>query len=145
LAVVLKDLDRLVFCRGSGAYSVQERLTARASKVIAVAAAPGAATTQLQKTTCKAGFGLQAGLGLVMKLGQTEDDGAMPLLHCTGAPDIKAGRLYVPQYKGLIGWLLNDGYVGPPVEKAPEAQATKKQVVDMLWQRSEAACGPFFH
>jgi hypothetical protein len=124
--------------------AMQERLTARGSKVIAVAAAPGMATTELQKTTSKAGFALQAALRFVMKHGQSEEDGALCLLQCTAMSDVTPGSLCVPKHKGLVGSILNEGCVGPPIEKVPEAQGTNKRATDMLWQKSEAACGQFW-
>jgi hypothetical protein len=83
-------------------------------------------------------------LQFLMWFGQSEEDGSMPLMHATAAADVKLGGLYVPKHKGLIGMLANDGFRGPPIEKTPEALGSRKSVTDMLWEKSEAACGSFF-
>jgi hypothetical protein len=123
---------------------VQDRLTARGSQVVAVAAHPGASATELQVTSAKAGFGLQGILNFFMIFGQTEEDGSMPLLHATAAAAVKPGGLYVPSKKGLVGFFVKDGMTGPPMEKTPEASCSKLQVTELLWKKSEEACGLFF-
>jgi hypothetical protein len=123
---------------------VQDRLTARGSQVVAVAAHPGISATELQATSVNAGFGLPGLFKILMIFGQTEEDGSMPLLHATAAAAVKPGGLYVPSKKGLAGFFLKDGMTGPPMEKTPEASCSKLQVTELLWKKSEEACGLIF-
>lgn len=126
----------------------QERLTARGSKVKVAACAPGLAATNLQKTTVdrgKGGAGLGLFMGLLMRSAQSAPDGAMPLLHCMLASDLKPGSLVVPGVKGVLGSMMGDGVRGPPTYIEPEPLCKVPASAALLWEKSEAAVGePFF-
>ena len=123
---------------------VQEKLQERASKVVAVCATPGVATTALQITSAGAGYQSQGFMNGFMRFAQTEEDGAMPLLHCIGGA-VPAGKLCSPKNKGLLGCITGDGWTGPPAVKEPEPLGASREAMDLLWEESEKACGPFFN
>jgi hypothetical protein len=121
---------------------MQDKLSAKGSKVKALVAAPGLAASNLQATTAEHGGG--AGLNVLMKFSQSEEDGAMPLLECATAPGLAGGTLVLPGLKGFGGMLFGDGIRGPPVTQRPEPICTSGESKAMLWTASEAAVGPFF-
>ena len=123
---------------------MQAKLQARGSKVLALCATPGVASTQLQHTSTQQGYGKGAFLGIIMRGAQSEEDGTMPLLHCTFEPSLKSGDLVTPRNKGLFGWMTGDGWTGPPTIKEPEPLGAEQDVQDLLWRESEKAVGPFF-
>lgn len=122
---------------------MQNKLAARGSKVVAVCATPGVATTALQTTSTAQGYQSQGAMNSFMRFAQTEEDGTMPLLHCI-AGGVPAGKICTPKFKSLPGWITNDGWTGPPVVKEPEPLGASDEATGLLWEESEAACGPFF-
>ena len=124
---------------------MQDHLDARQSKVIATVAHPGLAASNLQQTTAKNATGFLSGsLNLTMRFAQSAEDGTMPLLSCMCQPGIKPRAFFAPGKKGLLGWITNDTTVGLPKEIPLEPLCTKEESKAMLWEASEAACGPFF-
>jgi hypothetical protein len=120
----------------------QDQLRARGSKVKVFACAPGFAATYLQKNTAENGGVM--GLGAMMRLAQSAADGALPMLECMCSKDLAPGALVVPAYKGLMGRVIGDGVMGPPAVVKPEALCTDSLSAKLLWERSEAAIGPFW-
>lgn len=112
--------------------ALHERLRACGSKVKAVCAAPGLATTHLQVTTA-----MDSGMGSgtwFMRWGQSAQDGTMPLLQACLGKDVASGDFLEPtlmgSMKGPAGKVAKLG----AMEQDPAGKQT-------LWDASEAACG----
>lgn len=95
--------------------------------MIAVAAAPGLAATNLQVTTAATG-----GMGAtwIMRWAQSAEDGTMPLLHACAGTGVASGDLWEPRYM-----------TGPPVKVALEPVCTEPRAAAELWKASEEAVG----
>lgn len=111
--------------------ALAEKLRAAGSKVIALAAAPGLAATNLQVTTAQGG-GMGSGTWF-MRFGQSAEDGAMPLIACVARANVQNGDFYEPVN---LGGLKGLPAKTPLTDKCSNAQATA-----LLWEASEAACG----
>jgi NAD(P)-dependent dehydrogenase (short-subunit alcohol dehydrogenase family) len=120
-------------------FELQRRLEARNAGVIAVAAHPGYAATNLQ------GVGPQQEgnrlMGLVMSLGnrlfaQSDAEGALPSLYAATAPDVEGG-----QYFGPSGFQESRG-APKRVDSRPRSKDT--EVAARLWQVSEELTGVRF-
>ena len=122
------------------AYELQRRLDAAdITGTLSVACHPGYAATNLQyRGPRQEGSRLRLG---VMKaanaiFGQSAQDGALPLLYASTAPDVAGGEYYGP------GGLLN-------MRGAPERQPSNDASYDeddarRLWQKSEELTGAAF-
>jgi len=106
------------------------KLKAKGSGVIAVCAAPGLATTNLQVTTWQ-DKGMGSGTWF-MKYGQSAEDGTMPLLHCCVMP-VESGQFIEPSKMGHAK--------GPPLVAKLQLAETDAASGAMLWAKSEEACG----
>ena len=111
--------------------ALHERLSASGSKVKAVCAAPGLATTQLQVTT--AGDNGMGSGAWFMRFGQSAEDGTMPLLHACLGEGVASGEFYEPTLMGNMKGPHGKVKLGS-MEKDPAAMKT-------LWEASEKACG----
>lgn len=119
------------------AYELQRRLEAAdVTETISVACHPGYAATNLQYRGPKQdGSALRMG---AMKLanalvGQSAQQGALPLLYASVAPDVAGGDYYGP-----------DGFMS--MRGAPETQSSNEAsydetVAERLWETSEAVTG----
>lgn len=113
---------------------LQRRLTAAGSPVLAIAAHPGYAATELQSHTETFLDGLMA-IGNRI-LAQSAEMGALPELYAATAPDVKPGGYYGPT--GLGG---TRGYPGP---SGCTAAAKDDEVARKLWELSEQLTGVTF-
>eukprot|EP00934_Nitzschia_sp_Nitz4_P002902 Nitzschia sp. Nitz4//scaffold60_size111251//107820//110271//NITZ4_004168-RA/size111251-snap-gene-0.200-mRNA-1//-1//CDS//3329555627//2892//frame0 len=100
------------------------------SKVMASAAAPGLAATNLQLTTNQDG-GMGDGMGLMEK-SQSAEDGTMSILNACFSAETKPGMIWEPQ-----------GLVGPSFQSPMDELSATVEFRDMLWKASEVACGAF--
>jgi NAD(P)-dependent dehydrogenase (short-subunit alcohol dehydrogenase family) len=117
--------------------ALHARLQAKGSKVKALVAHPGLANTSLQQTSVKEG-GMGAMLtGMMMKMSQSTEDGAMGILSCMCLPDATSGQFYGPG-KGLTSMK------GPALPFALEGFYDNEPTRAMIWQKSEAAIGRSF-
>jgi protochlorophyllide reductase len=117
------------------ALALQERLRAQGSTVLALAAHPGLARTNLQPASVAMnGSKLEAwAYRLMDPLFQSAAMGALPQLFAATAPDAQPGGHYGPsQWGGMRGYPA-------PVRVAPSALAAEQR--SRLWQISEELCG----
>ena len=114
--------------------ALNDKLTAKNSKVKAVCAAPGLANSNLQVTTNKVD-GMKS--MWIMKYGQSAADGSLPLLMCCFGDDVESGDFIEPN-KMMGG-------KGLPKKKniLKEKQCAHQPSRDMLWEASVSATGPF--
>lgn len=103
------------------------------SKVIMTCADPGVSATNLQISTAADG-GMGSGMWF-MRLAQSAEDGAMPILSACFSPEVKTGSIWAPSLRG--------GIVGPAEEIPMDPLSCTKGFNDMLWKESEEACGEF--
>ena len=126
--------------------TLQDRLEERKSKVFACVAHPGLSASSLQATTIqndKSGahnFFMKQ----LMRMAQSEEDGSMPLLQCMCGADTAPRSFYGPSKGGMIGAIMKDTLWGPPKQLQAESLCTDPHSKDLLWEKSEAAVGPFF-
>jgi len=109
-------------------HALHDYLQKKGSKVKAMYAHPGVAATHLQVTTVADGG--MPGFAASAIVSQSANDGALGIIRCACAPDVKSGEFYGPK---------KEGYKGPadllPADDYSEEQKT------MLWERSCVACG----
>jgi len=113
-------------------HALFKRLQAINSKVIAVCAAPGLASTNLQVTTLGNG-GMSdgcCGSMCIMNLAQSPADGSLGILHASFASSVKSGEFYEPGGVGIKGL---------PVSVKPTKMEIDAVSMDMLWATSETA------
>jgi NAD(P)-dependent dehydrogenase (short-subunit alcohol dehydrogenase family) len=105
-------------------YELQRRLEAGGHEVIAVAAHPGVARTELGKATP-----LQARLlTLGERFQQPASAGALPTLRAATDPDVRGGEYYGP-----AGFLET---AGPPVRVGSSRASRDRDTARRLWDRS---------
>jgi NAD(P)-dependent dehydrogenase (short-subunit alcohol dehydrogenase family) len=115
-------------------YELQRRLSAIDSPLIAVAAHPGTASTNLTKpgsegNPLKTAF-MTYGVRLI---GQPEAQGALPQLYAATSPDVRGG-----EYFGPDGFAENRGYP----QRVDSSSASKDaKTAARLWQLSEDLTG----
>eukprot|EP00606_Chrysophyceae_sp_TOSAG23-5_P000766 GSChrysophyteH2.ASY1.ANO1.1342.1 assembled CDS len=119
-------------------HALKKRLDAKGSKVRALTAAPGLATTNLQLTTLgKGGMSDSScccgGNFWIMKMAQSSGDGAMGIIHCAFNADAKSGEFWEPPGAGLAG---------VPALRAPVLKLeSNEEIGDLLWKCSLEATG----
>jgi hypothetical protein len=69
----------------------------------------------------------------IMRFSQSAEDGTMPLLNACFDPNAEPGKIWAP--KNVL--------TGPAVLKPLEPICMDKESRDMLWTKSEEACGAF--
>lgn len=117
--------------------ALHHKLQAKGSAVKALVAHPGLANTSLQQTSVKEGGMGAVFTGLMMKLSQSTEDGALGILSCMCLPEAESGQLWGPG----MGVLAMKG----PAEPAPlEPFYDDEQTRSLLWEKSEAAIGGAF-
>jgi hypothetical protein len=104
------------------------------SNVKAVCAAPGISQTNLQTTSASNG-GMPSSGSFVMALSQSAEDGTMPLLSAMFGSNTANGDFYEPDS-------LRGTYGKASKVKFDKNSADKGQQ-QMLWEKSEEACGQF--
>jgi len=102
------------------------------SGIKALVAAPGLAATNLQITTNERG-GMGEGMW-IMRLSQSAEDGAMPLISACFDKSSKNGDFWEPS---SFGWY------GPAVKVSWDKLSCNEELQQMLWEKSEEACGEF--
>jgi len=111
------------------AAALAEKLAAAGSKVKAVCAAPGIASTNLQVTTA-ADNGMAE--TFIMRWAQSAEDGTMPLLTCVAGTEVANGEFYEPTGIGMKGL---------PAKKELEASCTSAKNKQTLWGATVAEMG----
>lgn len=117
-------------------WELQTRLAAAGSKTISVAAHPGYALTNLQKTstTISGSWLEEKGYALFGPLiGQSALMGALPQLYAATAPDITGGELVGPG-----GWNGTRGY--PAIDRKAQKEYDRS-LAARLWEESVALTG----
>ena len=118
--------------------ALHHRLQAKNSKIKALVAHPGLASTDLQVNATK-----QGGMGhwftkLFMSLAQSPEDGAMGLLSCICQPHAQSGQFYGPGSSVIA----MKGKANPfPLESYYDNDYTR----NLLWSKSEEAIGQSFN
>lgn len=100
------------------------------SKIKAVCAAPGYSVTNLQKNSQG-----MSGFMWTTKVGQSPEDGTMPLLEACFGPLSESGDFWEPKDRMNM--------VGPAKKIELSKECTDKASRDVLWKASEEACGTF--
>jgi NAD(P)-dependent dehydrogenase (short-subunit alcohol dehydrogenase family) len=101
------------------------------TSIAVTVAEPGFAKTNLQETTNQDG-GMGSGMW-IMRFSQTAEDGSMPILNACFDPNTESGKIWAP--KSIM--------TGPAVLKPLEPICMDKESREMLWKKSEEACGEF--
>ncbi|MEL6535083.1 MAG: short chain dehydrogenase, partial [Bacteroidota bacterium] len=115
-------------------YGLQRRLTdAKVSNVISVVAHPGGTNTNIADKWQAPGLLKKTLIPLLMPLGQSPDQGALPQLYASVDPTAKPGGYYGPNR-------LNE-VMGYPKEAKIPAQARSTADQDRLWDISEELTG----
>ena len=100
------------------------------SGIKATVAHPGLAATNLQVTTASTG-GMGSGMW-IMRLGQSQEDGSMPICAACFDPTAENGSFWAPSKMG--------GLRGPAKKIAVDKLSLNEQSRKMLWEKSEEAC-----
>jgi len=114
--------------------ALHQRLAAKGSKVKALVAHPGLANTSLQQTSVKEGGMGKMLTGVLMRLSQSTEDGAMGLISGMCHADARSGQFWGP---GMSVTAMK-GKVGPA---DLEAFYDNPQTRELLWTKSNEAVG----
>lgn len=117
--------------------ALHDKLGKKGSPVKALVAHPGLSNTGLQVTTSKDGGMGNLLTGWLMKLGQSEEDGAMGILSCMCLAGARSGEFYGP---GKSAMALKGKARPFALENFYDNQATR----ELLWTKSCAAIGKDF-
>ncbi|MDV6373279.1 oxidoreductase [Deinococcus arenicola] len=109
-------------------YELQRRLQAAGSSTIAVAAHPGYAATGLQ--------GDGGNDGLIGKLAQTQEMGALPSMYAATAPEMQGAQFFGPSGFAEIA--------GNPQRVKSNARSHDTETAQQLWEVSEKLTGVAF-
>eukprot|EP00961_Rhodomonas_salina_P286244 3867660-Rhodomonas_salina.1 len=115
-------------------FAMHDRCAKKGSKVKALVAHPGLASTNLQVTTNKDGGMPSLGAKILMMLSQSAEDGTCGILQCIAGPNVQSGEFYG----------VNGIFYGPAVLVKPSKRCTSEEAKDMLWEVSDAAIGEPF-
>lgn len=107
--------------------------SAGVTNVKAVCAAPGLSQTNLQ-TTSAANGGMTTGM-FIMAMSQSAEDGTMPLLSAMFGTNAANGDFYEPASLG--------GIYGKVTKVKFDKNSADHDQQQMLWEKSEEACGQF--
>jgi NAD(P)-dependent dehydrogenase (short-subunit alcohol dehydrogenase family) len=113
-------------------YALHDRCQKAGSKVKALCAHPGVASTELQVKTV-AGKGMSGGVAN-MTVSQTAEDGAVGITLCCCSPGVKSGDFYGPPGQGMAGMAVS----------LPVWRNTDEVARNMLWEESERTTGASF-
>ncbi|CAJ1950293.1 unnamed protein product [Cylindrotheca closterium] len=103
------------------------------SGIIAACAHPGLAATNLQVTTASTG-GMGSGMW-IMRMSQSQEDGAMPIVAACFDAATKNGSFWGPSGMGQFS--------GPAKQIKWDKKSEDPDCVSVLWKASEEACGAF--
>lgn len=117
--------------------ALHHRLQAKGSKVKALVAHPGFASTNLQSTSIKEGGMGSVATSMLMKLAQSTEDGAMGILSGMCLPNARSGQFYGPG-KGTTA--MKGRAVPFDLEPFYDNEATRT----LLWDKSNEAVGGQF-
>lgn len=117
--------------------ALHHRLVAKGSAVKALVAHPGLAATGLQQTTVKDGGMGSLFTGLMMRMSQSIEDGALGILSCMCLPDVQSGQFYGPG----SGTTAMKGEAKP---FALEPYYDNEDTRELLWRKSTEAIGRDF-
>jgi NAD(P)-dependent dehydrogenase (short-subunit alcohol dehydrogenase family) len=106
--------------------------TAGITNVKAICAAPGISQTNLQVTAATNGTPTP---WFIQSLMQSAEDGTMPLLVAMFGTETKNGDFYEPRNM--------NGFYGKPTKIQFDKKSSSKEQQQMLWEKSEEACGKF--
>jgi len=130
------------------ALELASRLRAKGSKVKAACGEPGLATSDLQLTTIQEGGMTKSQYKFIRMLSQSADDGALPTLWACFHPGTMSGDFYVPgnflRFTGAPKAIIQEGKPIGYFTKRGEKLALHEPSGKLLWDKSEAVCGPFF-
>lgn len=117
--------------------ALHHQLKEKGSRIGALVAHPGLANTHLQQTSVTEG-----GMGgfftdIMMRLGQSQEDGAMGILSCMCLLGARSGQFYGPG-KGSVA------LKGPAKPFALESFYDNPTTRTLLWEKSEEAIGTDF-
>eukprot|EP00049_Salpingoeca_infusionum_P017864 m.354698 g.354698 ORF g.354698 m.354698 type:complete len:346 (+) comp17083_c0_seq1:238-1275(+) len=113
-------------------YALHDRLDAANSKVKALLAHPGLASSDLQVTTAGQGGMGHFTTSMLMRMSQSAEDGTMGLLRAAFDPNAKSADFYGPPGKY--------GFKGQADNIPPEPLCTDQNSKSMLWEVSCTAC-----
>lgn len=117
--------------------ALHHKLSESGSKVKALVAHPGLASTHLQQTSVKEGGMGSFFTNLFMRLAQSAEDGAMGLLSGMCLTEAKSGQFYGPGSG-------NTAFRGEAKPFALESFYDNAETRDLLWSKSEEAIGGTF-
>jgi NAD(P)-dependent dehydrogenase (short-subunit alcohol dehydrogenase family) len=117
--------------------ALHHKLTVKESRIKALVAHPGLANTGLQVTSVKEGGMGALSTKLMMKMAQSQEDGAMGILSCMCLPEAQSGQFYGPGKGRLAG-------KGKALPFALEKQYDTPETRDLLWSTSCKAIGMDF-
>ncbi len=117
--------------------ALHEKLQASNSKVKALVAHPGLATTGLQQTTVGDGGMGSWFTGLFMKSGQSQEDGAIGIIKCMADPEARSGDFIGP---GSTRMAMKGPVAAFPLEPFYDNAETR----ELLWTKSCEAIGEEF-
>mmetsp|Transcript_10617 Transcript_10617/g.25648 ORF Transcript_10617/g.25648 Transcript_10617/m.25648 type:complete len:332 (+) Transcript_10617:102-1097(+) len=103
------------------------------SGLIAAVAHPGLAATNLQITTASTG-GMGSGMW-VMRMSQSQEDGAMPIVAACFDASTANGSFWAPS--GMLQ------FTGPAKPITWDKTSEDPECINVLWKASEEACGAF--
>ena len=116
---------------------LHEQLQKVNPKIKALVAHPGLATTSLQDTTVGDGGMSKWSTGFMMKMGQSQFDGALGIIKGMADPESKSGDFIGPG-KGKMAMK------GPVINFALEDFYNNQETRDLLWAKSCEAIGASF-
>uniref|UniRef100_A0A0G4HVU5 Uncharacterized protein n=1 Tax=Chromera velia CCMP2878 TaxID=1169474 RepID=A0A0G4HVU5_9ALVE len=117
--------------------ALHKKLAEKNSKVKALTCHPGASSTNLaDDLIAKGSLGGGLFLTLMGYVIQSAEDGTMGLLKTMMGDGVKSGELWGPN-----GWFHSMS--GPAVSVPARPSETDCEALEMLWEKSEEACGKF--
>ena len=116
---------------------LHEQLQKVNPKIKAMVAHPGLATTSLHDTTVGDGGMSSWSTGLMMKAGQSMEDGAIGIIKCMADPEAKSGTFMGPGSSKMA-------MKGPVVAFDLEDFYNNQETRDLLWNKSCEAIGETF-
>lgn len=117
--------------------ALHEQLQKVNPKIKALVAHPGLATTSLQDTTVGDGGMSKWSTGLMMRYGQSQEDGALGIIKCMADPEARSGDFIGPGSGRMA-------MKGPVVSFALEDLYNNPETRDLLWSKSCEAIGETF-
>lgn len=119
------------------AVELQRRLSAHGATTISLAAHPGIAATNLQRTSmaAEASQFQIASLKGFLSIAQTAEQGALPQLYAATDPQVEPGGFYGP--RGFLQMKGHPALISPRLNRRGRDEATRRR----LWEVSEELVG----